>query len=133
MFIQTYSIAGRNGKGAGLTPDGLARHNRRAAGGLKTRKQEGDMRRSITLTVNGERRTVAAEPGMPLLYALHDLLGLTGAKYGCGAGQCGSCTVLVAGEKTFSCTATLADVEGRSIEPVEGLADGERQNGRAHV
>lgn len=82
------------------------------------------MSRSIALTVNGERRAVAAEPDMPLLYALHDLMGLTGAKYGCGAGQCGSCTVLVDGEKTFSCTATLGEVEGRSIETIEGLARG---------
>lgn len=80
------------------------------------------MTRAISLTVNGEARTLDADPDMPLLYALHDLLGLTGARYGCGVEQCGSCSVLVDGERVPSCATPVAKVEGKTVVTIEGLA-----------
>ncbi len=75
----------------------------------------------ITLTVNGEARVVDADPGTPLLYVLRDDLGLNGAKFGCGLGQCGSCTVLLDGKAVFSCLLPIAALPGRQIRTVEGL------------
>ncbi len=78
-----------------------------------------------TLLVNGERREVDADPGMPVLWALRDLLGLKGAKYGCGMALCGSCTVLLDGQPIRSCVTPIAAAEGKEITPIEGLsADG---------
>jgi len=78
-----------------------------------------------TLHINGERREVNAAPGMPLLWAIRDLLGLTGTKYGCGLGICGSCTVHVDGEPVRSCQTPVSAVEGKAVTTVEGLsADG---------
>lgn len=78
-----------------------------------------------TLLINGERREVNAAPGMPLLWALRDLLGLTGTKYGCGLGICGSCTVHVDGEPVSSCQTPISAAEGKAVTTVEGLsADG---------
>jgi isoquinoline 1-oxidoreductase alpha subunit len=79
----------------------------------------------ITLLVNGERRTVEADPAMPLLWALRDLLQLKGTKYGCGAGLCGSCTVHVDGEPVRSCLAAVGSLSGKAITTIEGLAEGE--------
>jgi isoquinoline 1-oxidoreductase alpha subunit len=78
----------------------------------------------ITLLVNGERRTVDADPAMPLLWVLRDLLNLKGTKYGCGAGLCGSCTVHVDGEPVRSCLTTVESVAGMAITTIEGLSDG---------
>ncbi len=75
----------------------------------------------ITLTVNGERHTLDIDPSTPLLYALRNQLQLHGAKYGCGLGQCGACTVLVAGEPVFSCLMPVAAVENRPVLTIEGL------------
>ncbi len=78
-----------------------------------------------TLLVNGERREVDADPGMPVLWALRDLLGLKGAKYGCGMALCGSCTVLLDGQPIRSCVTPIAAAEGKEITTIEGLsADG---------
>jgi len=76
----------------------------------------------ITLLVNGEPHAVDADPAMPLLWALRDLLRLTGTKYGCGAGLCGSCTVHVDGEAVHSCQTTLESVAGKAVTTIEGLA-----------
>ena len=78
----------------------------------------------ITLLVNGERRTVDADPATPLLWILRDLLHLKGTKYACGAGLCGSCTVHVAGEPVRSCITTVESVAGRAVTTIEGLANG---------
>lgn len=78
----------------------------------------------FNLTVNGVERQVDGDGDMPLLYALRDLLGLTGTKYGCGVEQCGSCAVLIDGERAVSCQTTLAEAKGRTIVTIEGLADG---------
>ncbi|EWY38364.1 (2Fe-2S)-binding protein [Skermanella stibiiresistens SB22] len=76
---------------------------------------------TITLNVNGAERRIDAEPATPLLYALRDDLGLNGAKYGCGLGQCGACTVQLDGKAVFSCLLPVAALEGRRITTVEGL------------
>ena len=78
------------------------------------------MTSDITITVNG---TSAALPAaLPLLSAVRDRLGLTGAKRGCGEGACGACTVLVEGEPVTSCQRTVESVAGRAITTIEGLA-----------
>ena len=76
----------------------------------------------VTLTVNGRRETVAADPGDRLLEVLRHDLGLTGAKYGCGEGQCGACTVLMEGRAVRSCVTRLAAVGARPVVTIEGLA-----------
>src|SRR6266446_2268106 len=79
--------------------------------------------RSFTLNVNGLERAFAAEPNMPLLWVLRDVLCLTGTKYGCGIARCGACTVLVDGVATRSCVtplARVAAVKGK-VTTVEGL------------
>ncbi|QIB34327.1 (2Fe-2S)-binding protein [Ancylobacter pratisalsi] len=75
----------------------------------------------ITLTLNGEERLVTSEPDTPLLYVLRDELELNGAKFGCGLGQCGACTVLVDGEPVFSCVTPVMLMNGRDIRTIEGL------------
>ena len=75
----------------------------------------------ITLKVNGVTRTLEAEPDMPLLWALRDFLGLKGAKYGCGVGACGACTVLVNGRAMRSCAVPLKALEGDEVRTIEGL------------
>jgi isoquinoline 1-oxidoreductase alpha subunit len=75
----------------------------------------------ITFKVNGTSRTLEAEPDMPLLWALRDLLGLKGARYGCGVGECGACTVLVNGRAMRSCVVPLKSLEGDEIRTIEGL------------
>lgn len=80
----------------------------------------------IELTVNGTSRRIDADGATPLLYALRNDLGLHGAKYGCGLGQCGACMVVVDGAALPSCMTPVADVAGGAITTVEGLLeDGE--------
>ena len=76
---------------------------------------------TITLHVNGRDHTLEADPSTPLLYVLRGDLELNGAKYGCGLGQCGACTVQVDGRAVFSCLTPIAALEGRRIRTVEGL------------
>ncbi|TVZ41529.1 isoquinoline 1-oxidoreductase alpha subunit [Alteromonadaceae bacterium 2753L.S.0a.02] len=76
----------------------------------------------IKLTVNDQALELDADPNMPLLYALRDLAGLTGTKFGCGLGQCGACTVLINGNPTRSCLTPLSAVVGSKITTIEGLA-----------
>jgi aerobic-type carbon monoxide dehydrogenase small subunit (CoxS/CutS family) len=80
---------------------------------------------TITFTVNGRQRTVTTDPQRPLLEVLREDLQLTGAKYGCGEGRCGACTVLVDGSPVSSCVTPVAKAEGKTILTVEGLAAGE--------
>jgi isoquinoline 1-oxidoreductase alpha subunit len=80
---------------------------------------------SFTLQVNGQTYPLEADGQMPLLWALRDLLNLTGTKFGCGEGLCGSCTVLMDGEPVRSCITPLSSASGKSIVTIEGLsADG---------
>jgi isoquinoline 1-oxidoreductase alpha subunit len=74
------------------------------------------------LTVNGRQYRVEVEPDMPLLWVLRDVLGLTGTKYGCGIGVCGSCTVHLDGEARQSCVVPASSVAGRQITTIEGLS-----------
>jgi aerobic-type carbon monoxide dehydrogenase small subunit (CoxS/CutS family) len=76
----------------------------------------------ITLTVNEKTREFNADDSMPLLWALRDLAGLTGTKYGCGIAQCGVCTVLVDGEPVRSCVTPVSAVAGKKITTIEGLS-----------
>jgi isoquinoline 1-oxidoreductase alpha subunit len=75
-----------------------------------------------TLTVNGRKVEVDVEPDMPLLWVLREQLGLSGAKYSCGIGACGACTVLVDGRAMRSCILPVSRVGGRGIVTIEGLA-----------
>ena len=77
---------------------------------------------SYTLTVNGSTRMVEAEPEMPLLWVLRDVLGLTGTKYGCGVGVCRSCTVLVDGKAIPSCQQPVSSVGEKAVITIEGLS-----------
>jgi nicotinate dehydrogenase subunit A len=79
-----------------------------------------------TLRVNGRATEVAAEPGTPLLYVLRNDLGLKGTRFGCGAGHCGACTVLVDGNAVQSCDTPLWSASGREITTIEGLGTTER-------
>jgi isoquinoline 1-oxidoreductase alpha subunit len=74
------------------------------------------------LTINGESRTIDGAGDMTLLWAIRDIAGLTGTKFGCGAGLCGACMVHVDGKAEPSCLLTVAEVEGRSITTIEGLS-----------
>jgi nicotinate dehydrogenase subunit A len=75
----------------------------------------------MKLDINGRQHEIAAEPDTPLLYVLRDELALNGAKFGCGLGQCGSCTVMVDGEAVFSCLTPILLLEGRRVTTLEGL------------
>jgi isoquinoline 1-oxidoreductase alpha subunit len=85
-------------------------------------------------TLNGQAREVEAPDDMPLLWVLRDLVGLTGAKYGCGEGGCGACTVLLDGAAVPSCQLDVAQIRGRAITTIEGLsADGSHPLQRAWI
>jgi isoquinoline 1-oxidoreductase subunit alpha len=77
---------------------------------------------AISLVVNGTPVSVDVDPQMPLLWALRETLRLTGAKYGCGMGQCGACTVLIEGASRRSCLTPVSAVAGQSIVTIEGLS-----------
>ena len=76
----------------------------------------------IVLTVNGKHAAVTVAPDTPLLWVLRDTLGLTGTKFGCGVGLCGTCTVLVDGEAARTCVLPLSAAAGRRITTIEGLS-----------
>jgi len=79
----------------------------------------------ISLNVNGKTHQVDADPATPLLYVLRDHLQLNGAKFGCGLGQCGACTVMVDGRAAMSCLTPIAALQGRKVKTVEGLGTAE--------
>ena len=74
------------------------------------------------MKVNGTDQTLEADGDTPLLWALRDLAGLTGTKFGCGTGLCGACTVHVDGEAVRSCITPISDVEGKEVTTIEGLS-----------
>ena len=85
------------------------------------------MTQSMKLKVNGREVTVQyTDPDMPLLYALRNELGLKGPRFGCGLGQCGSCTVHINGEATRSCVLPISAVKGKTITTLEGLGSSEK-------
>src|SRR5579864_6801757 len=75
----------------------------------------------MTLTVNGKAQQVDVDPRTPLLYVLRGELALNGAKFGCGLGQCGACTVLIDGAAKYSCLTPVGTLEGRRVVTLEGL------------
>lgn len=77
----------------------------------------------VTIRVNETDHTIDADEGMPLLWAIRDILGMTGTKYGCGIGMCGACTVLVDGQPTRSCVTPADSVEGLAITTIEAIED----------
>ena len=88
----------------------------------------------FVLTINQQRHTVDADGAMPLLWALRDVLGLTGTKYGCGVGVCGACTVLEDGKAVRSCLVTVAAAQARRYTTIEGLSpDGSHPCQRAWI
>ena len=76
----------------------------------------------VTLTVNGQRRSMDLPAGMPLLWALRDVMGLTGTKFGCGIGACGACTVHLDGQAVRSCSLPAEAVGSRQVTTIEGLS-----------
>ncbi len=82
----------------------------------------------IDFTINKEKRRLDVDPGMPLLWAIRDHLGLTGTKYSCGMSLCGACTVHIDGQAVKSCVTDMGAVRGRSVTTIEGL----EQNGILH-
>jgi aerobic-type carbon monoxide dehydrogenase small subunit (CoxS/CutS family) len=83
---------------------------------------------TISINVNGKDHVVEAEPDTPLLYVLRDDLELNGAKYGCGLGQCGACTVHIDGKPIFSCLTPVGLLDGRNVRTIEGLGSVEKPN-----
>jgi aerobic-type carbon monoxide dehydrogenase small subunit (CoxS/CutS family) len=81
---------------------------------------------TITLKVNGLSHTLDVDPATPLLYVLSDDLDLRGAKFGCGLGQCGSCTVIVKGQSIRSCITPVSSVDGAEITTLEGLGTNQK-------
>jgi aerobic-type carbon monoxide dehydrogenase small subunit (CoxS/CutS family) len=79
---------------------------------------------TVKLTVNRKQRTLTTDPARPLLDVLREDLGLTGAKYGCGEGLCGACTVLMDGKRVLSCVTPVAAADRKEITTIEGLAEG---------
>jgi len=76
----------------------------------------------VTITVNDTQHQLDIEPDTPLLWALRDVVGLTGTKYGCGIAQCGACTVHIDGQPMRSCSVPIASLDGASITTIEGLS-----------
>jgi len=77
---------------------------------------------AITLKINGKTETINADPKMPLLWAIRDIVGLTGTKYGCGIAQCGACTVHLNGVPVRSCSLPLSTVANKEITTIEGIS-----------
>ncbi len=75
------------------------------------------------IKINGVDETLDAPDDMPLLWAIRDLAGKTGTKYGCGTGLCGACTVHVDGKAVRSCITTISETEGKAVTTIEGLAE----------
>ena len=77
---------------------------------------------SYALQINGKPYTVEADPQMPLLWVIRDIVGLTGTKYGCGISQCGACTVLIDGNPAKSCSRPVSSLANQKITTIEGLS-----------
>jgi isoquinoline 1-oxidoreductase alpha subunit len=76
----------------------------------------------ITLSINGQSHQLDADPEMPLLWAIRDLVGLTGTKFGCGQAQCGACTVHLDGQPVRSCQTSVGDAANAAVTTIEGIS-----------
>ncbi|WP_314963477.1 (2Fe-2S)-binding protein [Bradyrhizobium cosmicum] len=85
----------------------------------------------MKLVVNNREITIDADPAMPLLWALRDVIGLTGTKFGCGAALCGACTVHMDGQAIRSCITPASDAEGKKLTTIEAITDGTDRIGAA--
>ncbi len=74
----------------------------------------------VTLDINGKKYNLDIAPEMPLLWAIRDIIGLTGTKFGCGIGACGACKILINNEATYSCLTPVSDAKGKKIITIEG-------------
>ena len=74
----------------------------------------------VTLDINGKKYNLDVAPEMPLLWAIRDIIGLTGTKFGCGIGACGACKILINNEATYSCFTPVSDAKGKKIITIEG-------------
>jgi aerobic carbon-monoxide dehydrogenase small subunit len=92
-------------------------------------KDGGPLEKQIELRINGVKRKIRVSPNELLLNVLRERMGLTGAKYGCGIGECGSCTVLLDGEPVLACLTLAIGLDGSEIVTVEGIA---QPDGRLH-
>lgn len=120
----------RNFLGQALTAAGTAIAapsllNQATAAPPKPAPAPGKGEMSVTLNINGKQQKLAIEPRVTVLDTLRERLGLTGSKKGCDHGQCGACTVLVDGQRVYSCLALAVMQEGKQIVTVEGLAKGD--------
>ncbi|WP_071189963.1 2Fe-2S iron-sulfur cluster-binding protein [Trichormus sp. NMC-1] len=106
--------------GAAITVPSLL--NQRSVAKETNSGGKGEM--NMTLNVNGEQRALTVEPRVTLLDALRERLGLVGSKKGCDHGQCGACTVLIDGQRVYSCLSLAVMQEGKKIVTIEGLATG---------
>jgi len=77
---------------------------------------------AVTLTLNGKQTTLDVDPNMPLLWAIREVAGLTGTKFGCGMALCGACTVHIEGQATRSCVTPVSAVQGQNVVTIEGLS-----------
>ena len=84
------------------------------------------MSKTFTLRVNGKSHDVSTEADTPLLYVLRNDLGMKSAKYGCGQEQCGACSVIIDGERAFSCSVDIADAVGKDITTLEGIGSADK-------
>ena len=85
----------------------------------------------MKLNVNDREVTIDADPAMPVLWALRDIIGLTGTKFGCGVAQCGACTVHLDGEAVRSCITPISDAAGKKLTTIEAATDGTDRVGAA--
>src|SRR3954453_22082355 len=76
-----------------------------------------------TITVNGKQHQIDADPNMPLLWVIRDIIGLTGTKYGCGVAQCGACVVHLNGDAVRSCVTKISRAAGQNVVTIEGLSE----------
>lgn len=77
----------------------------------------------ITLLINEKKYKIDVDPEMPLLWAIRDIIGLTGTKFGCGIGSCGSCKVLIDNADVFSCLTPVSEAVGKNILTIEGISE----------
>jgi ferredoxin len=109
--------------GTAIAAPSLLNQATAAQEGRSAQSPEGEM--AVKLTVNGEPRSLTIEPRVTLLDALRERMELTGSKKGCDHGQCGACTVLIDGQRAYSCLTLAVMQEGKQIVTIEGLAKGD--------